>query len=45
MEHLKLVEQSLEEMEQKMDNEEEIDWTQMMNLSCNQSGKRIGRTI
>ena len=32
MEHLKLVEQSLEEMEQKMDNEEEIDWTQMMNL-------------
>ena len=29
---LKLVEQSLEEMEQKMDNEEEIDWTQMMNL-------------
>ena len=32
MEHLKLVEQSLEEMEQKMENEEEIDWTQMMNL-------------
>ena len=32
MEHLKLVEQSLEEKEQKMDNEEEIDWTQMMNL-------------
>ena len=30
MEHLKLVEQSLEEMEQKMDNEEEIDWTQIM---------------
>ena len=32
MEHLKLVEQSLEEMEQKMANEEKIDWTQMMNL-------------
>ena len=29
MEHLKLVEQSLEEMEQKMANEEKIDWTQM----------------